>query len=79
MSEFIRCPTCRGKKTILSMGMFEKKCTPCLGVGMVEVNVEESKLPSSEEYNKLTEEQSQTDYENFKEKLGAAKRGRKPR
>lgn len=78
MSEFMRCPTCRGKKVVMAKGMIIKKCEPCLGIGSIQAQPQQEKLPD-EEYNKIIEDQNQKDFEAFKEKLVSAKRGRKPK
>jgi DnaJ-class molecular chaperone len=35
MSEFKACPSCRGQKTIIGMGLIPEECRNCLGVGYV--------------------------------------------
>jgi phage FluMu protein Com len=37
MSEIIRCDSCRGLKRIVGLGMIEKDCPECRGVGFVEL------------------------------------------
>lgn len=35
MSEIERCPNCYGRKRILGLGMIEKECNECKGIGHV--------------------------------------------
>jgi ribosomal protein L24 len=39
MSEFKACPSCRGQKTIIGMGLIPEECRNCLGVGYVKREV----------------------------------------
>jgi len=35
--ELIRCPACGGTKKIIGLGMVERKCDECNGVGFVDM------------------------------------------
>jgi|HubBroStandDraft_2_1064218.scaffolds.fasta_scaffold85698_2 hypothetical protein len=35
MTEFDRCTVCRGRRIVTSLGMIEKKCMACGGVGHI--------------------------------------------
>lgn len=39
---FVRCLLCNGKKTIVGLGMLEKECPTCYGVGYVDSKPKDS-------------------------------------
>lgn len=39
-----RCWACGGQKKVMGMGMIEKKCDACKGVGMIEEELQEKRL-----------------------------------
>lgn len=43
MSEFIRCPRCRGKAKVLGLGMIVRNCDTCAGAGWVKREEEDVK------------------------------------
>jgi hypothetical protein len=47
MSDLIKCPSCRGTKRIMGMGMMEHDCKPCKGIGWIEPTV--TIAPATEE------------------------------
>lgn len=44
MSNIQRCATCRGTKKVLSLGMMERTCNACLGVGFIKTEPETTDL-----------------------------------
>jgi len=65
MSKLIRCPACGGTKKIRGMGLIEKKCEECKGIGWIE-------------QDEVNESENDKDYE-IAEVKSYKKRGRKPK
>jgi phage FluMu protein Com len=40
MSQIKRCTVCKGFKKIVGLGMVEKECSDCKGIGFIEVKEE---------------------------------------
>lgn len=41
MANILRCPLCNGSKKVVGIGLIEKKCPDCSGVGFIEETKEE--------------------------------------
>lgn len=74
-----RCPTCRGTKTLLSMGGMYKSCEACKGIGYIEP-VTLSQVIDDMDYKLSKEMQNQVDKQddNVVPKV-IVKKQRKPR
>lgn len=51
--DLVRCPVCRGRKKIIGLGLLEKDCDHCVGIGWiskkpVEIKVKKSRKKSIE-------------------------------
>lgn len=44
---FVRCATCNGKKSVMGLGMLEKECPTCYGVGYIDPAPKEVKKAAS--------------------------------
>ena len=42
------CKSCRGQKKVIGLGMMEKTCESCKGIGWIEAEVEPQLIPTIE-------------------------------
>lgn len=49
MSELITCPTCKGRKVYMGIGMIESKCAKCNAIGWISKPIEEKPDEVAEE------------------------------
>jgi hypothetical protein len=71
MPQIQRCPKCRGKKIIHGMGMMEKTCDTCFGLGKLEIK--DAPIPVETDANNDSRETLTQQDEQPK------RRGRKPK
>jgi hypothetical protein len=48
MANLVRCRECQGRKTEFGLGMIERKCTECEGIGSVSYSSNIKEMTSSE-------------------------------
>ncbi len=53
MSSLKRCPACQGTKRIRGMGMIERKCESCEGIGWIEENESDNKNGGTDEVSEV--------------------------
>jgi len=56
MTEVIVCPSCRGQKVILGLGMMEQDCIKCDGIGYCEIEKKPNKASPFHSMNNPEEE-----------------------
>jgi hypothetical protein len=50
---YIHCPVCKGRKRMLGLGLIEKDCSECKGVGFVEKPILSTRIHEEDEISDL--------------------------